>query len=144
MSTCVARFSLYVCFVRKLKKWSKIGKNENVFTYSSFLCFKGVFLKFTLIPTIAIIKSNTVQKNWPSRPTILSVVGRQKQGDKNASILMKYQLIEPEMASSVFSKIYINIFFSCKKVVNGILKKSQVKNNYGLLLPKPQPCFFSF
>ena len=85
-----------------------------------------------------------MQKNWPSRPTILSVVGRQKQGDKNASILMKYQLIEPEMASSVFSKIYINIFFSCKKVVNGILKKSQVKNNYGLLLPKPQPCFFSF
>ena len=51
VSTCVLSFSLFACFIRKLrgvryaKKWSKIKKIQNAVTYSSLSLLQGCPLK---------------------------------------------------------------------------------------------------
>ena len=68
MSTYVSCFSLLhivfgslrVKYAKMVKNWKKLKMSLLI---SVFLYFKGVFLKFTSIPFISVIRTSSVQKN---------------------------------------------------------------------------------
>ena len=70
-----------------LKNSKKLEKNENVITYSRFYLLPRCPLKTHINTVHCHHKIQLCSKNWPSMPTILSIIGK-CQGDKTLHALV--------------------------------------------------------